>query len=171
MTDLEFDQIFETYYKRVYKYICYRINDQYMAEDLCSQVFEKVIVKYNTYSPEKSPFEVWLIAIARNIVTDYHRSMKKGFHFSMDSLLDMVSFNSSPEEEIVSKEKNKDLFQALSHLREKERNIIALKFGADLKNSEIAELVGISSSNVGVVIYRSLKKLRERLNVRRNGHE
>ncbi|MNF04875.1 RNA polymerase sigma factor SigX [compost metagenome] len=49
---------------------------------------------------------------------------------------------------------------ALDALSAKERNIVALKFGADLKNTEIASLTGMSESNVGVILYRSMKKLK-----------
>ncbi len=159
----EFDQIFDMYYKRVYKYICYRINNQSMAEEICSQVFEKVVLKYNTYSPEKSSFEVWLFAIARNCLTDYHRSNKKGIHLSLDSILDMISPEPSPEDEIITEDENRKLLVALSKLSGKERNIISMKFAAELKNSEIASLLGISGSHVGVVLYRSLKKLHKLL--------
>lgn len=159
----QFGVIFDMYYKRVYKYICFRINNQHMAEDLCSQAFEKVITRYATFSPEKSTFEVWLFAIVRNIVADYHRKNKKGFHLSLDSILDLVSPCPSPEDGIITEEGNKKLFLALRKLSEKERNIISMKFAAGLKNSEIAELMGISHSNVGVVLYRSLKKLQKLL--------
>lgn len=161
----EFDLIFDQYYKRVYKYICYRIDDQHMAEDLCSQVFEKVISKYHTYSREKSSFEVWLFAIARNIITDYHRSSKKRFLLSLDSILDMISPNPSLEERVIEEDGNKKLLAAISKLSEKERNIIAMKYAAGLKNSEIADLFGISDSNIGVVLYRSLKKLQKLLDL------
>jgi len=163
MSSVKFDQIFDNYYKRVYKYICYQINNQNMAEDLCSQVFEKVIAKYKTYSPEKSSFEVWLFAIARNIVTDYHRSNKKKFHLSLDAILEIISPNPSLEEEVITEEGNKELFLALRKLSPKERNIISMKFAAGLKNSEIAGLLGISGANVGVVLHRSLKKLHKSL--------
>lgn len=165
MSVMEFDQLFDMYYKRVYRYICYRINNQNMAEDLCSQVFEKVISKYTTYSPEKSSFEVWLFAIARNTVTDYHRSNKKRFHLSLDAILDMVSPGPSMEEDVITEAGNKELFLALRQLSEKERNILSMKFAAGLKNSEIADLLGISGSNVGVVLYRSLKKLHKLLDM------
>lgn len=171
MTTAEFDRIFDLYYKRVYKYICYRINNQHMAEDLCSQVFEKVISKYAAFSREKSSFEVWLFAIARNVVTDYYRSSKKLFHISLDSSLDQISPNPSPEENLIAKDENKELLAALGKLREKERNIIAMKFAAGLKNAEIADLLGISSSHVGVVLYRSLKKLRDCLDRGGFNHE
>jgi len=51
----------------------------------------------------------------------------------------------------------------LAKLSDKERNIIALKYAAELKNTDIAEIMGISDSNVGVILFRSLKKLRKEL--------
>lgn len=121
-----FTLIFETYYKRIYNYIHYRVNCHFTAEDLTSQVFEKTMNKINTYSPSKSPFEVWLFAIARNVVNDR-------------------------------------LQQALQALHTRERNMLALKFGAELKNTEISQLMGITEDNVGVILYRTMKKLRKTL--------
>lgn len=63
------------------------------------------------------------------------------------------------------------MFQAMAKLRDKERNIIAMKFAAGLKNSEIAELMGVSESNIGVVVYRIINKLRKYLEVGRDRDE
>lgn len=59
----------------------------------------------------------------------------------------------------------------MAKLRDKERNIIAMKFAAGLKNSEIAELMGVSESNIGVVVYRIINKLRKYLEVGRDRDE
>ncbi|MFG0211654.1 sigma-70 family RNA polymerase sigma factor [Brevibacillus porteri] len=163
MSTEAFAQIYGAYYKRVYKYICYRINNHYAAEEICSHVFEVVISKYSSYSPAKSNFEVWLFAIARNAVTDYFRSQKKSMSFSLDSILDMVLPKSSPEEIVIKGDNHQALFQALAKLSDKERNIIAMKYAAGLKNAEIADLLGVSGSNIGVVLYRCLKKLQKEL--------
>lgn len=72
-TELEFAAVFEAYYKRIFNYIAYRVSCRYTAEDLASQVFEKTLSKLPGYSPEKAPLEVWLFAIARNVVNDYYR--------------------------------------------------------------------------------------------------
>ncbi|WP_282942540.1 sigma-70 family RNA polymerase sigma factor [Paenibacillus sp. RC67] len=165
-----FAQIFDTYYKRVYKYICYRINNHYAAEDICSHVFEVVISKYYSFSPEKSNFEVWLFAIARNSVTDYFRSQKHRADFSLNSILNMVLSKPSPEEIVIRDDNNRALFTALAKLSDKERNIIAMKYAAGLKNSEIADLLGVSGSNIGVVLYRILKKLHKELDLEEINH-
>ncbi|USG65831.1 sigma-70 family RNA polymerase sigma factor [Brevibacillus ruminantium] len=157
----QFSQLYELYFDRVYKYICYRIHDQYEAEDICSQVFETVISKYHSFSAEKAKFDVWLFAIVRNTVTDYYRTRKKRFHFSLDSITELILPKPSPEELAIREDDHQVLFQALAKLRDKERNIIAMKYAAGLKNAEIAVLMGVSESNIGVVVYRSLKKLQK----------
>lgn len=159
----EFTKIYKQYYKRVFKYICYRINDQHMAEELCSQVFEKIIEKYNGFSGDEKTLESWIFTIARNIVTDYYRTKEKKFHFSLDYIIDMISPKPSPDEVILTKENNSYLFEALSRLNEKERSVVSLKYGANLKNTEIAKLTGLSESNVSVILCRSLKKLKKSL--------
>jgi len=126
-------------------------------------VFEIVISKYNSFSPEKSNFEVWLFAIARNCVTDYFRAQKRRNHFSLDAIMHMVLPKSSPEDIVIREDSNEALFKALAMLSDKERNMIAMKYAAGLKNAEIAELLGVSGSNIGVVLHRSLKKLQKEL--------
>ncbi|HBZ83158.1 MAG TPA: RNA polymerase subunit sigma-24 [Brevibacillus sp.] len=159
----KFAEIYDAYYKRVYKYICYRIDNHYAAEEVCSHVFEAVIAKYNRFSPEKASFEVWLFAIARNAVTDYFRSQKKRAAFSLSSILNLALPKSSPEDIVIRDDRHAALFRALAKLSDKERNIIGMKYAAGLKNAEIAELLGVSGSNIGVVLYRCLKKLQKEL--------
>jgi RNA polymerase sigma-70 factor (ECF subfamily) len=157
----EFQELYEAYYKRVYNYISFRINNHQDTEDLVSQVFERVIDKYDTYDNKRSPLEAWLIGIARNTVTDYFRSRQKGFDLAANLLSLFVPSSRQPEEVMVANEDHALLIQMLSKLSDKERNIVALKFAAELKNTDIAEMMGLSVSNVGVMLFRSLKKLRK----------
>lgn len=159
----DFTYIFETYYKRVYNFIYYRVNCHYTSEDLTSQVFEKIMVNIETYSKNKSPFEVWLFAISRNVVNDYFRGLKKYKIFSLDLIKDFVSRKQTPEAIVEIAETNDELLKALRVLDQREKNIIALKFGAELKNKEIAEILHLTESNVGVILYRIMKKLKTQL--------
>ncbi|CAH1216467.1 ECF RNA polymerase sigma factor SigD [Paenibacillus auburnensis] len=158
-----FTTIFENYYSRIFNYTAYRVSCRYTAEDLTSQVFEKMLSKLHSYSPEKAPFEVWLFAIARNVVNDYYRSLKRTRFFPLEAVRELVSGRQAPEEHLLEGERSGRLNLALDILTAKERNIVALKFGADLKNKEIARLTGMSESNVGVILYRSMKKLKSEI--------
>lgn len=157
--------IYENHYTRVYNYISYRINNHYNTKDLVSAVFEKVMMYYDTYRPGSSPLEAWIITIARNVVVDYFRSMKRGHNnFSpLDVAIELVSPRKQPDEIYVLQEENRQLMQALNTLSEKERNIVAMKYAGDLRNCEIAQIMGMTESNIGVVIHRALGKMRKYL--------
>ena len=60
-------------------------------------------------------------------------------------------------------ESKRELLEALGGLSERERDVLGLKFGALMGNRRIAEMTGLSDSNVRVIIYRAVGKLRDRL--------
>lgn len=159
----DFSMQFEAYYARVFRYIRYRVGCRFAAEDLASQVFEKAWARHSSYREDKAPFEVWLFAIARNTVNDYARQQKRHRLFSLEALKDAVSGAKSPESEAIDGEARDKLLSAMGVLKPVERCMLALKFGAELKNREIAGLSGKSESNVGVTLYRAMKKLKAEL--------
>jgi RNA polymerase sigma-70 factor (ECF subfamily) len=154
-----FENIFEAHYKRVYNFCAYRINNHDETEDLVSTVFEKVIIKYGTYRPSAVPMEAWIITIAKNVVNDYFRQNKKKACIPLEFVSDAAA-SGQPEEILITREDNAALMRALNTLTEKERNIVAMKFAASLKNVDIASIMSLSESNVGAIIHRSLKKMK-----------
>ena len=155
-----FEAIYRQYYKSVYNYIGFRINNHFDSEELASSVFENAIRKFHTYKPDASPVEAWLIGIAKNVISDYFRSKKRKVFVPLDSILELVSLNRQPEEVVVINEENKALVQAMSKLKDSERQVLSMKFATDLKNNEIAKILDISDSNVGVMVHRAVKKLK-----------
>jgi RNA polymerase sigma-70 factor (ECF subfamily) len=157
-----FESIFETYYKRVYNFCAYRINNHHDTEDLVSMVFEKVIKKYSAYRPLHVPLEAWIITIAKNVVNDYFRQKKKKAYVPLDFINDAVvsAPSDQPDEIFMASESNAALMQALNVLTDRERTIVAMKFAASLKNADIASIMSLSETNVGAIVHRSLKKMR-----------
>jgi len=141
----------------------YRLGNPDETEELTSQVFEQILLKRTTFDPDRAPFEVWLFAIARNEVTDYFRKRKRRQCLPLESIRHLVSRRPGPEESALKNEDKDRLLRALDTLDERECNIIAMKFAGGLKNREIASLTGLSENHVGVLIYRSLHRLRVRL--------
>ena len=163
--------IYRKYYKKIYNYISFCINNHHDSEDLASSVFENAIRKFHTFKPELCPIEAWLIGIAKNVVTDYWRSKKHRFFITIDNVFHLVAPNRQPEEVLVMNEENKILIQAMSMLKDRERQLLSMKFASDLKNCEIARILGISESNAGVMIYRAIQKLRKIINRENHYHE
>jgi RNA polymerase sigma-70 factor (ECF subfamily) len=157
-----FEGIFEAHYKRVYNFCAYRINNHHDTEDLVSMVFEKVIAKYSMYRQSRVPIEAWIITIAKNTVNDYFRKKKKRAYVPLEFANIAASpANEYPEEIFILQENKAALMRALNVLTDKERTIVAMKFAASLKNIDIAAIMSLSESNVGIIIHRSLKKMRQ----------
>ena len=156
-----FGSLYDRYYTRVYNYLRYRLDDDASAEELCAQVFERLLAHIRRYDPERGPFEPWLFAIARNALRDYWRRMKLRRFLPLDSLRQQASASVSPEEQAVRDEEIEQLKHALCALEERERDLLGLKFAAGLTNRQIAHMTGLTESNVGVIVYRAVQKLKK----------
>ena len=68
-----FIQVYEKYRHSIFNYIFYRVGDTDLADDLTSDVFVRLVDKYDEEARESRPIAPWLYAIARNLVIDHHR--------------------------------------------------------------------------------------------------
>ena len=166
-----FAAIYDHYFSRVYNYVRYRIADAEVADDLTAQVFERTLIHIDAYRPDRAPFAAWLFAIARNLVSDHLRASRRRKWISLDALRNWTSAEPQPDVAIIRDETRVELLQAMSRLSDRERDLIALKFAAGLTNRDIAELMGLSASNVGVILYRAVRRLRVDLSAREGDHE
>lgn len=156
-----FTKLYNEYFPRVNNYVHYRVADFHAAEDLTSQIFEKVFAKKHYYQESKAPFSVWLFRIARNTITDYYRSRKGVHSISLDGYTkDIVARELDPVAIVELNEIQHHLLKAITSLSQREQEIIALRFWSGLSNREIAKLVGISESNTGVILFRAMGQLR-----------
>jgi RNA polymerase sigma-70 factor (ECF subfamily) len=157
-----FAVLYDYYFRPVYNYVYYRVTDRQQADDLVAQIFERVLATLHTYDEEQASFAVWLFTIARNVVTDWLRR-KRRVAWSLEQVADHASAAPGPDAQLLTDELHQALDRALAKLADRERDLLALKFVAHLTNRRIAELTGLSESNVGVTLYRALQKLRVEL--------
>jgi RNA polymerase sigma-70 factor (ECF subfamily) len=155
-----FAAIYDHYYPRIYAYVRYRVRDAGLTEDITAQIFERVLANLSKYDAEQAPFAVWLFTIARHRVSDHHRAQQRRHLLPLDLVRGRASADPAPEEIVVRDETREALLVAVSRLSERERDILALKFGAELTNRRIAALTGLTESNVGVILYRAVRRLR-----------
>lgn len=155
-----FVQLYDEYFPRVYNYARYRCGDVAAADDLAAQTFERALSNFKHFDPQRAPFGAWLFTIARNLVSNHLRAVKRTASLSLDACEERPSPIASPEERLIQMEAQTELLAALGCLSERESDLLSLKFAAGLTNRRIAEIAGLTEANVGVILYRALQQLR-----------
>lgn len=154
------EKFYTYYFPKIYNYIRFRINDPYDTDDLTSKVFEKVIAHAERFNSERGTFSAWIFAIANNLVIDYYKSKSGGTKkVSLDLIANKIG-QKGPEHKIIDRELKNNLLGALQEIDDEKRTLIALKFWSGMNNRQIAEITGLSESNVGVTLYRTLRQLK-----------
>ena len=80
---------------------------------------------------------------------------------SLDNVRDIASGDSSLEQDAVKREELQRLQVCLARLSEHEQEIVSCKFGAEMNNRQVAGILSLSESNVGTILYRAVRKLRD----------
>jgi len=161
LTAEAFSGFYEEYMPKVFKYICYRISNKHLAEDLTAAVFEKALVKFDTYNAKKAAITTWVFAIARNTLIDHYRAADHEKTTELDEALDLPQESKTPEQAVIDEEQWTMLQKCMLKLAPNEREIISLKFSSQMTNRQIAGMLGLSDSNVGVILYRAIRRLRD----------
>ncbi len=152
----EWEQLYRTEMPRIYNFFRYRLQNDQTAEDLTAVTFEKAWRQRQRYQKSKASVTTWLFAIAKNVAIDHMRQQQLQAEMSEKLPAD----HPSPEEQLQEKEHLLKLRQLLDGLPEREQEIVALKFGAGLNNREIARVTKLSSANIGIILFRTVRKLR-----------
>jgi RNA polymerase sigma-70 factor, ECF subfamily len=157
MSEVDWDRLYWELSPRLYNFFRYRTGDSEVAKDLCSRTLMKAWRYRESYKSKLGDFEAWLFQIARNIAIDYLREESK----AALPLNEEVMADFSLEAEVQKKLDARRLYDLLNQLPQREQEIIALKFGAEMNNREIAVVLEMGESNVGTVLHRSILKLRQ----------
>lgn len=161
MSDQDFAVLYDRHFTKVYNYVSYRVGDPAAADDVVSRVFERALDRLETFDAAAGPVEAWLIGIARNAVADHFRARRWLSRLPIDVVAERPGRDVKNEDALVQDESRRELRRALERLPARERELLALKFGAEMTNRDIAGQLGMGESNVGVILHRAVLKLRE----------
>jgi len=165
-TEAPLPRDFEAWYvehqSAVFRYVRFRVATRETAEDVTSVVFMKALRSFDRYDAGRASPRTWLLRIARNAVTDHLRSLQRrgSLHVSLDRIPDLVADVPSHEERVIKQERIQRLLNGSQTLRQGDQEILSLRYGTGLDNSEIAEHLNISHNAVAVRLHRALKRLK-----------
>ena len=155
---VDFESLYHQEVNRVYNYFRFRVGESSLAQDLTSETFERAWRNRSQYRRDLAAFSTWLFAIARRVLADYQRKYRPVVSLEAAAHLPLQE---TMEEAIQKRLDFARLNLLLSQLAERDRELVALRYGAGLTNRAIARLTGLSETNVGVSLHRIVKKLRE----------
>lgn len=147
------EDIYLSYHDKVSAYVREKVENHHDAEDLVSQVFEKVYGKLHTFDEAKASLSTWIYTITRNTVTDHFRTCRRELKFA--DWMDHEDFPAEDPDEALDA-----LADALLTLKERERDLILLHYYKGMTLKAVADKMGMSYINAKVIHKKSLSGLR-----------
>jgi RNA polymerase sigma-70 factor, ECF subfamily len=138
--------------ERIYAFVSYRVGDGPDAEDITSETFARALRFRSQFDPRRGEPIAWLIGIARRCIHD--------------ELADKpIAVSEFPESAAVGDlaadaAGRIDVHRAVARLSGRDRELIALRYGADLTSRQIGEALGMQPNAVDVALHRALQNLR-----------
>ena len=154
---IDWDTIYWQQMPRIYNFFRYCVCDDSVAEDLTATTFERAWRYRDRYRHDLASFSTWLFTIARNVAKNHLR--KRRFEIPLVKFLHLTD-NTSLEAAIQHQDDLVQLARLVERLSDRERELISLKYGAELTNRAIAQVTGLSESNVGTILHRALQRIR-----------
>lgn len=155
--DVDWDVVYADQLPRIYNYFRFRLGSDTDVEELTSRTFEKAWRGRERYRRDLAGFSTWLFQIARNVGIDYLRARRS--HLPIEDALHVVE-EQTPQSRAELDSDLERLASLMAQLSDRERELVALKYGAAASNRDIARLTGLSESNVGTILHRAVHALR-----------
>jgi len=156
----DWDQVYAEQLPRVLNFFRYRLGGTAEAEDLTARTFEKAWRARHRYRRDLAGFSTWLLTIARNVAIDHLRVRQR--YEPIEAAWAVPSRDDTPEQQAVDRSEAQRLAALLATLEPRQRELIAMKYGAGMTNRAIAHATGLSESNVGTILHRAVESLRAR---------
>jgi RNA polymerase sigma-70 factor, ECF subfamily len=138
--------------RRVYAFVAYRLGEGPDAEDVTSETFARALRYRDSYQRSKGEPIAWLIGIARRAIAEH-----VGHPVEIPT---PEAGGAEPVELEDAWVQALDVRLAVGALEPRDRELIGLRYGADLTARQIAELLEMQTNAVEVALHRALERLR-----------
>lgn len=155
-----FGELYERYIDRIYSYVYSRVQNVEDAEDLTARIFYRALDRLDRYEDRGLPFGAWLFRIAHNLVVNWHRDQGRRTFVPIDGMVFRAERRDEPETTVERREGEEALWAAIERLPEERRRLLFHKFGDQLTNIEIGELMQKSEGAIKSLYFRTLAALR-----------
>jgi RNA polymerase sigma-70 factor, ECF subfamily len=160
--DRAFEEIYRAHLRDVYSYAYYRVGNHHDAEDLTEQAFLQAYRHFERALAESNgrPLRPWLIRIAHNLASNYHRDRARRPQAALDAI-EPPSDPHGTEQIVEGRERLREVITKLDDLSDERREALIMRFALGMSNREIARAMGKTDGATKVLIHRAIKQLEE----------
>ena len=158
---MEFDQIYTTYFRDVYLYICKLSNNEHIAEEITSETFFKAMKSIDNFRGD-CDIRVWLCQIAKNC---YYSYLKKADRTESIDNVEIAEQSSSFEEQLFRHDAAMQIQKILHDVSEPYKEVFMWRVYAELSFKQIGQMFGKSENWACVTYHRARNKIKEKLEV------
>ncbi|MBN2027105.1 MAG: sigma-70 family RNA polymerase sigma factor [Actinobacteria bacterium] len=156
-----FAEIYGTLLEPIYRYLYWNLASREDAEDLAEEVFLRCLVNISSYDPKRGPFKAWAFRIAHNLMVDHQR--RRGRRGQEELKDDVENGAPTAPQSLEEDERAQALRESLDGLPSSQRQVIVMKFFAEMSNAEVAKAIGRSEGAVNAMQHRALRRLGKNL--------
>jgi RNA polymerase sigma-70 factor (ECF subfamily) len=162
--DAAFEQLYRDHLRDVYSYAYYRVGNHHDAEDVTEQAFLQAYRHFERARRESNgrPLRPWLIRIAHNLASNYHRDKARKPQAPLDNS-DPIATPHGTERIVEGREELKHVMSSLEHLPDDRREALIMRFALGMDNREIARALGRTDGATKVLIHRAIKQLEQEM--------
>lgn len=155
MKSTAWENLFKRYYNEALLYVYSFCHNRTLAEDIVQEAYVRAI---RSIDEEKDGFKFWLLKVCRNCYFDALRKNKK-----LEAIENDMPSSDSLVDDVIQKEEYRALYKAVSLLKDSYQEVVRLYYFDSMSVKEIASIIGESSDNVKIQLYRARLKLKELL--------
>ena len=149
-------QIYERYAPAIYRYIYYRVGERELAEDLQADVFVRMLEGMHRYEDRGWPISAWLYRIAHDRTIDTLRRRTSRPQVPLEAWGGTCD---GPETSVGAQIEYEELSRTLAHLTDEQRQVIQLRFLAEMSTQEVAQQLGRTEGSVKALQHRGIQSL------------
>lgn len=158
---------YDKYAPAISRHIFFRVSDQNLTEDLTQETFLKAWRNIARSGKDVKNFKTFFYTIANNLIIDHYRG-KSRKTISLEEVGEQEAVCAPTQKEEAERSIDRNFIEKhLARIGDEYRQIILYRYVDDLSIKEISEITGKSKNNVGVMIHRGIKMLREQIYVQR----
>lgn len=159
-----FEQLYLRYADRLYRYAAGLTGSASLADDIVSDTMMAAFEQLARFDPSRGSFAGWLFTIARRRIADDQRRLSRLRH-AFQRRGPEANVEDDPLTNVIRSEDAARLRAALLRLAKHDRDVLLLRFVAELSGPEIAGILDISPGAVRVRVHRALGRLANQLGV------